>query len=148
MKMKQIEQGNSLSPPPPPPPLPRFWDKKAVPESVTKQEIARFWCQKRINEEEHLLAAIKAAACIRALNLSEEDYRRFKESLNNDGKDDKDSSSAANDSNKKASDNEIRVGIKDWWTKSKHAYFNQPAIESSVDPPKRMTSTFVPNCFA
>ncbi|TQD85765.1 hypothetical protein C1H46_028681 [Malus baccata] len=60
----------------------------------------------------------------------------------------KDSSSATNDSNKSASDNGIRVGIKDWWTKSKYAYLNQPAIESSADPPKRRTSTFVPNCFA
>lgn len=58
--------------PPPPPPLPtgRFWVRKTVPESITKQEIARFWRQKRIDEEDHLLAAIKAAARIRARNLS------------------------------------------------------------------------------
>ncbi|XP_050127665.1 uncharacterized protein LOC126604455 [Malus sylvestris] len=143
MKMKQIEQGSSLLPPPPPPPLPRFWANKAVTESVTKREIARFWYRKRIEEEEHLLAAIKAAARIRACKLSEEDYRRFEESLNDDDKDENDRSSATNDSN-----NEIRVGIKDWWTKSKYAYLNQPAVASSVDPPKRRTSTFVPNCFA
>lgn len=70
MKMKQIEQGSSLLPPPPPPPLPRFWANKAVTESVTKREIARFWYRKRIEEEEHLLAAIKAAARIRARKLS------------------------------------------------------------------------------
>lgn len=69
MKMKQIVEAPA-SPPPPPPPLPRFWAKKAAPESVTKREIARFWFQKRIEEEEHLLAAIKAAARIRALKLS------------------------------------------------------------------------------
>lgn len=67
--MKQIVEAPA-SPPPPPPPLPRFWAKKAAPESVTKREIARFWFQKRIEEEEHLLAAIKAAARIRALKLS------------------------------------------------------------------------------
>ncbi|KAI5319795.1 hypothetical protein L3X38_039503 [Prunus dulcis] len=149
MKMKQIEEAPA-SPPPPPPPLPRFWAKKAAPESVTKREIARFWFQKRIEEEEHLLAAIKAAARIRALKLSEEDYRRFEESLDND--DDKangkDSSAAAtNDSNKDGNNDEVRVGIKDWWTKSKYAYLNQPAIES-MEPPKRRTSTYVPNCFA
>ncbi|BBH08066.1 hypothetical protein Prudu_020157 [Prunus dulcis] len=118
--------------------------KKAAPESVTKREIARFWFQKRIEEEEHLLAAIKAAARIRALKLSEEDYRRFEESLDND--DDKangkDSSAAAtNDSNKDGNNDEVRVGIKDWWTKSKYAYLNQPAIES-MEPPKRRTSAY------
>lgn len=61
-----------LRPPPPPPPLPlpRFWVKKTVTESVTNREIAKFWRQKRIEEEDHLLAAIKAAARIRARNLS------------------------------------------------------------------------------
>lgn len=63
-------------PPPPPPPLPleKFWVRKATPESITKQEIARFWRQKRIDEEDHLLAAIKAAARIRAHNLSVRAY--------------------------------------------------------------------------
>lgn len=46
----------------------------------------------------------------------------------------------ANDSK----NDEIRVGIKDWWTKSKYAYLNQPAIKS-MDPSKR-TSTYIPNC--
>lgn len=80
--MKQVKDDHGLGgakigqaappppPPPPPPPLPWFWARKAVPESVTKQEIAKFWRQKRIEEEDHLLAAIKAAACIRACNLS------------------------------------------------------------------------------
>ena len=57
-------------PPPPPPPLPRLWVRKTVTVSVTNQEIAKFWRQKRIEEEEHLLAAIKAAARIRARNPS------------------------------------------------------------------------------
>lgn len=52
--------------PPPPPPLP----KSRLEESVTKREIAKFWRQKRIVEEDHLLAAIKAAARLRARNLT------------------------------------------------------------------------------
>lgn len=52
--------------PPPPPPLP----KRRLEESVTKREIAKFWRQKRIVEEDHLLAAIKAAARLRARNLT------------------------------------------------------------------------------
>ena len=59
-----------MVPPPLPQPLPRFWVRKTVPESVTKQEIAKFWRKKRIEEEDHLLAAIKTAARIRARNLS------------------------------------------------------------------------------
>lgn len=62
--------------PPPPPPLPtgRIWVRKTVTESITKQEIARFWMQKRVVEEDHLLAAIKAAARIRARNISVRPY--------------------------------------------------------------------------
>lgn len=41
---------------------------------------------------------------------------------------------------------EVRVGIKDWWTKSKYAYLNQPALES-MDHPRR-TSSYTPNCFS
>lgn len=82
--MKQInEEKESVDsktkqavPPPPPPPLPleKFWVRKATSESITKQEIARFWRQKWIDEEDHLLAAIKAAARIRAHNLSVRAY--------------------------------------------------------------------------
>lgn len=134
--------------PPPPPPLPWFWARKAVPESLTKQEIAKFWRQKRIKEEEHLFAAIKAAARIRARNLSEEDYKYFEESLKDEGEEDfEKSTAAANYGYKDQNCNEIRVGIKDWWTKSKYAYLNQPAIESKR-PPKRRTSTYVPNCIS
>ncbi|KAL6224442.1 hypothetical protein ACLB2K_003297 [Fragaria x ananassa] len=153
MKLKEQESGKccvkrkqmSSSPsPPPPPPFPRFLAKKSVVESVTKREIDRFWTLKRINEEEHFLAAIKAAARIRARKLSEEDYRSFEESLNDEDKDGKDSDAAVktNENN-----DDIRVGIKDWWTKSKYAYLNQPDMDSK-EPPKRHSSTFVPNCFA
>jgi len=56
--------------PPPPPPLPNFFSKPKAEESVTNREIAKFWRQKRIQEEDHLLAAIKAAARLRARNLT------------------------------------------------------------------------------
>ena len=83
VKMKQLEETKiggaktkQVVPPPPPPlpQLPRFWVKKSFTESVTNQEIAKFWRQKRIEEEDHLLAAIKAAARIRAQNLSVRSY--------------------------------------------------------------------------
>jgi hypothetical protein len=41
---------------------------------VTKQEIAKFWRKKLTEEEDHFLAAIKAAARIRARNLSVRSY--------------------------------------------------------------------------
>ncbi|KAH7566216.1 hypothetical protein JRO89_XS08G0118000 [Xanthoceras sorbifolium] len=151
-------------PPPPLPPLPRFWANKTTATqstSVTNQEIARFWRQKRIDEEDHLLAAIKAAARIRARNLSE-DYKYFEESLKDDD-DDKNiddiavekstvSAAAANSNTKQEhnhQNNELRLGIKDWWTKSKYAYLNQPAINSVESPKKRSsTSNYTPNCIS
>ncbi|KAG2694110.1 hypothetical protein I3843_08G121200 [Carya illinoinensis] len=157
--MKQIKEGSPIGaaktkqavvPPPPPLPLPRFWVKRTVVVSVTNLEIARFWRQKRIEEEDHLLAAIKAAARLRARNLSEEDYKCFEESLKDadeDAKDNISTTAATSDSNKDEKSNEIRVGIKDWWTKSKYAYLNQPAMES-LEPPKRRTSTYTPNCLS
>ncbi|MED6114384.1 hypothetical protein PIB30_079723 [Stylosanthes scabra] len=132
--------------PPPPPPLPKFrgFTRPRAEKSVTNREIARFWRQKRIEEEDHLLAAIKAAARLRARNLSEEDYLSFELSLRDDSDED--------DTKKeifKGKDKEVRVGIKDWWTKSKYAYLNQPAIDS-MDPAakKRISSTYVPNCMS
>jgi len=124
-------------PPPPPPPLPRL---PRAEESVTKREIAKFWRQKRIEEEEHLLAAIKSAARLRARNLTEKDYLSFELSLKTD-------SDEEDDSIKKfvADHKEVRVGIKDWWTKSKYAYLNQPAIDSMDTPNKRTAATYVPN---
>nr|GMC65866.1 uncharacterized protein LOC109167618 [Ipomoea batatas] len=118
--------------PPIPPPLPRFLitTKAAVkpktPSSVTNQEIAKFWRQKRMAEESHFLAAIKAAARIRAQNLSEDEYKAFEESLQEGGSDENAKIIIKPDKTEK----EIRVGIKDWWTKSRYAYLNQPAIKS------------------
>ncbi|KAM7260919.1 hypothetical protein ACFE04_026394 [Oxalis oulophora] len=143
-KMVKGESFRQAIPPPPPPPLPRFWARKPVTESVTNREIAKFWRQKHIEEEDHLLAAIKAAARIRARNLTEEDYRCFEESLNDEDK--QKIPTAPNSSKGEEMNNEVRVGIKDWWTKSKYAYLNQPAIES-MENAKRIRSTYVPNCF-
>ncbi|XP_059624646.1 uncharacterized protein LOC132267507 [Cornus florida] len=134
-KLKQ-----STLPPPPPSPPPRFWlstkpaVKTTVKVSVTNQEIAKFWRQKRMDEEDHLLAAIKAAARIKARKLTEDEYNRFEESLEDDD----------DDYNSSKNDEKLRVGIKDWWTKSRYAYLNQPAIES-MDTPKRRASTYIPN---
>ncbi|XVF18090.1 hypothetical protein REPUB_Repub10bG0181600 [Reevesia pubescens] len=134
-------------PPPPPPPLPRFWARKTTSDSVTNREIAKFWRQKRIEEEDHLLAAIKAAARIRARNLSEEDYKCFEESLCDEDDQAKENITAPiNNSKGDEKNNEIRVGIKDWWTKSKYAYLNQPAVESMGNP-KRRASTYIPFFF-
>jgi len=58
---------------PPPPPLPKF-SKPKPEESVTNREIAKFWRRKRIEEEDHLLAAIKAAARLRARTLTVINY--------------------------------------------------------------------------
>ncbi|KAK4262027.1 hypothetical protein QN277_027640 [Acacia crassicarpa] len=137
-----------LRPPPPPPPFPKFRvsSRARSEESVTKREIARFWRQKRIEEEDHLLAAIKAAAKLRSRNLTEQDYLSFQEFLDNERGED-------NDLEKKklmvtdAQDQEVRVGIKDWWTKSKYAYLNQPAI-ASMEPPKKRASSYIPNCLS
>ncbi|XP_059642882.1 uncharacterized protein LOC132284771 [Cornus florida] len=134
VKLKQTTQ------PPPPPPLP----KTLVPVSFTNQEIAKFWRQKRVDEEDHLLAAIKAAARIRASKLTEDDYKRFEAWLKEDDES-KDNNANANKSIRPDENNEeLHVGIKDWWTKSKYAYLNQPAIQS-MDKPKRRTSTYIPN---
>ncbi|KAH1113306.1 hypothetical protein J1N35_006684 [Gossypium stocksii] len=131
--------------PPPPPPLPRFWARKTSADSVTNREIAKFWRQKHAEEEDHLLAAIKAAARKRACNLPEEDYKCFMESLSDEDYETKQNITApTNHSNGNGKNNEIRVGIKDWWTKSKYAYLNQPAIEST-DKPRRRASTYIPN---
>ncbi|XP_022741820.1 uncharacterized protein LOC111293297 [Durio zibethinus] len=118
----------------PPPPLPRFWARKTTADSITNREIAKFWRQKRIEEEDHLLAAIKAAARIRARNLRKT-VKCFEESLSNEDNNAKEKITAPTNNGKgDKKNNEIRVGIKDWWTKSKYAYLNQPAVESMGDP--------------
>lgn len=52
------------APPPPPPPTRPRWS------SYTRREIERFWRKRRLEEEEHFLAAIKASARLRATHLS------------------------------------------------------------------------------
>lgn len=146
--MKHAKEA-AAPPPPPPPPLPDFRAGRAAAEtSVTNREIARFWRQKRIEEEDHLWAAIKAAARVRARKLSEDDYKLFVESLKDVNDDAKENGMAASDEmqNHSEEEKEVRVGIKDWWTKSKYAYLNQPALES-MDHPRR-TSSYTPNCFS
>ncbi|KAL0323018.1 UNVERIFIED_CONTAM: hypothetical protein Sangu_1921100 [Sesamum angustifolium] len=76
-----------------------------VVKSVTNQEIARYWKIRRMVEEDHLYAAVKAAARLRARNLSDEDYRQFEEYLKEDDQ--------SNDT-EKYENKEISVGIKDW----------------------------------
>ncbi|XP_010548242.1 PREDICTED: uncharacterized protein LOC104819731 [Tarenaya hassleriana] len=105
-------------------------------ESITNKQIKKFWRQKQITEEDHLFAAIKAAARVRARKLSEEEYKCFEESL---------------DLNElEIRDDELHVGIKDWWTKSKYAYLNQPALGLGPADSKRRRRRFsyVPNCFS
>ncbi|KAK8716843.1 hypothetical protein V6N13_044140 [Hibiscus sabdariffa] len=130
-------------PPPPPPPLP---PRKTSADSVTNREIAEFWRQKHAEQEDHLLAAIKAAARKRARNLSEEDYKSFEESLSDEEYNTKQNVTAPTNNSKgiNGQNNEVRVGIKDWWTKSKYAYLNQPAVEST-DNRRRRASTYIPN---
>ncbi|XP_051149924.1 uncharacterized protein LOC127264434 [Andrographis paniculata] len=110
--------------------------------SVTNLEISRYWKQKRLTEEDHLYAAIKAAARVRARNLSDDDHLRFECYLKeSDGhRDDKHISTMLGiDDNK-----ELMVGIKDWWTKSKYAYLNEPAM-MFLDKPGQRNCTYLPN---
>ncbi|XP_038977894.1 uncharacterized protein LOC120103845 isoform X1 [Phoenix dactylifera] len=145
----------ACSPRSPPPPPPRPWatprprKAAAMVKSVTRDEIDMFWRRKRMEEEDHLLAAQKAAARIRAKALKDEEYKRFEESLREamdfeqNGEGGKEASGGDN--------KELRIGIKDWWTKSKYAYLNQPAIKSMGENAalKHATSTYIPqkNCF-
>lgn len=52
----------------------RVKGKKMITKSITKLEIERYWKNKHIEEEDHLFAAIKAAARIRARNLTVSTY--------------------------------------------------------------------------
>jgi hypothetical protein len=141
MNMKIMDESEnvcfkkSLMPPPPPPPLPSspgYGSRKIDGDSITNKQIKKFWRQKQIIEEEHLFAAIKAAARVRARNLSDEDYKRFEESL--------DMEDLETDVQKE--------GIKDWWMKSKYAYLNQPALGSSDSMKRKRSTSYVPNCFS
>ncbi|KAL2505857.1 hypothetical protein Adt_21478 [Abeliophyllum distichum] len=117
-------------------PMQRFlgMDKHML-KSVTKQEIASYWKQRRAVEEEHLSAAIKAAARIRAQNLSEHDYRQFEYSLKENDEIEKEKNSRGKDDNE-----DIWVRTKDWWKKSEYSYLNQPT-SNLVDSPRRRYST-------
>lgn len=95
--------------------------------SMTKEEIANYWREKRIIEEEHLLSAFKSAARIKARIFTAEDYKRFEDSLAEDEKTQMKSTGET--------DEEKRIGIKDWWTKSNYAYLNQPPL-TTVEPAK------------
>ncbi|KZV54546.1 pumilio8, chloroplastic [Dorcoceras hygrometricum] len=97
--------------------------------SVTNRQIAYFWNQRRLVEEDHLYAALKAAARIRSRHLTYEAYQQFEESLEEKREDKRDT--------------KIRgVGIKDWWTRSKYAYLNEPVTEN----PRfiRSSTTYLP----
>lgn len=52
----------------------RVKSKKMITKSITKLEIERYWKNKHIEEEDHLFAAIKAAARIKAQNLTVRTY--------------------------------------------------------------------------
>ncbi|PKI59935.1 uncharacterized protein LOC116198955 [Punica granatum] len=159
MKRAKVEAENlgsaakGVASPPPPPPLPpllpRSWARRtASAECITNREIAEFWRRKRTEEEDHLLAAIKAAARVRARKFSADNYKHFIESLE-DADDDpkgKNSDTAAS-RNTENYENEVRVGIKDWWTKSNYAYLNQPAL-GLVEKPRSRASSYTPNCFS
>jgi len=95
--------------------------------SMTMEEIANYWRAKRIIEEEHLLSAFKSAARIKAQTFTTEDYKRFEDSLAEDEKPQMKNTSDA--------DQETRIGIKDWWTKSSYAYLNQPPL-TTIEPRK------------
>ncbi|KAL9238425.1 hypothetical protein vseg_012848 [Gypsophila vaccaria] len=97
---------NLSSLPPPPPPL-QQQPPRGTWSSHTRREIERFWRTKRLVEEDHLLHALKAAARPKAIHLSKEECRLFLKTLEDE-----------------VSNQEIRVNIKDWWTKSKYAYLN------------------------
>nr|ABK24034.1 unknown [Picea sitchensis] len=95
--------------------------------SMTREEIANYWRAKRIIEEEHLLSAFKSAARIKARTFTAEDYKRFEDSLAEDEK--------PQMKNTSYKDEETRIGIKDWWTKSNYAYLNQPPL-TTIEPAK------------
>ncbi|XP_075496652.1 uncharacterized protein LOC142533687 [Primulina tabacum] len=97
--------------------------------SVTNREIANFWNQRRLVEEDHLYAALKAAARIRTRNLTYDEYLQFEESL--EEKREVEFEMGTKISGEKYEHKGIpRVGIKDWWTKSKYAYLNEPVTEN------------------
>ncbi|KAJ8512011.1 hypothetical protein OPV22_002445 [Ensete ventricosum] len=133
-KKPAISRKKASAPPPPPPPL---WTPSAARRPIkvrssTRDEIDRYWRMRRMIEEDHLLFAQKAAARIRTMALKEEDHRRFEELLKKMSEEEQPSGGG---------NKELRIGIKDWWTRSKYAYLNQPTIVSTGEnaAPKRPT---------
>ncbi|KAL0325456.1 UNVERIFIED_CONTAM: hypothetical protein Sradi_5114900 [Sesamum radiatum] len=120
--MDKVKKVSSPSPAPPVPPVPRFLRlgkqmvKSLVAPSVTEQQIADYWRQRRMLEEDHLSASIKAAARIRARKLSENDYLQFEASLEDDENMENENENKNNvkASSRKDENEEIRVGVKDW----------------------------------
>ncbi|XP_074561312.1 uncharacterized protein LOC141817572 [Curcuma longa] len=129
-------------------PLPRTANT-TVTRSITAEEINLYWRMKRMIEEDHLLAANKAVARIRAKALKEEDYRKFEKSLEEtlyDAK--KEGKTEANH----GGEMDTWIRFRDWWTKSKFSYLNQPTIKSMGEnaAARRPTSTYIPQytCFS
>ncbi|URE30696.1 hypothetical protein MUK42_25574 [Musa troglodytarum] len=91
---------------------------------------------RRMIEEDHLLFAQKAAARIRAKALKEEDHRRFEELLKKMMEEEEQTGGGGGNK-------EPGIGIKDWWTRSKYAYLNQPTVVSAGEnaAPKRPAFT-------
>ncbi|KAG6497869.1 hypothetical protein ZIOFF_045775 [Zingiber officinale] len=147
-------------------PLPLPQTKRPAVRSITVEEINQYWRMKRMIQEDHLLAAEKAVAKIRAKSLKassplltfshhmmkinkEEDYRKFEESL------EETLDEAKGEGKTQANHNgemETWIRFRDWWTKSKYSYLNQPATESMGQnaTTKHPTSTYIPQytCFA
>ncbi|GAA0149609.1 DNA metabolism protein [Lithospermum erythrorhizon] len=130
---------NCMGLPPSPPPLPSL-RKPVITDSVTRREIAKYWKLKRMVEEDHFSFAIKAAARLKARTLSENDYKLFEESLSDEDDDQTQKEWENIDPNTK---DLIRLGIKNWWTKSKYAYLNQPDIKFTDGPKRRRSSSYI-----
>ncbi|XP_039138534.1 uncharacterized protein LOC120275878 [Dioscorea cayenensis subsp. rotundata] len=114
-------------------------------KSITLHQIHEFWQRKRLEEEEHLVAAQKSAARIRARSLTEREYKMFEERLMRStfgDEDEKEEDADADADHYK----DLPPVIKDWWTKSKYAYLNQPAIKYMEKNalPRRTTSGYTP----
>ncbi|MQM10297.1 hypothetical protein Taro_043189 [Colocasia esculenta] len=87
----------------------------------------------------------------------EEDYRKFEASLEGILKGSIDAGEKTNaglilnneESGAAGNNEELRAVIRDWWTKSKYAYLNQPALQAmEPEAATKRTSTFIPNaCF-
>ncbi|CAL9124602.1 unnamed protein product [Musa textilis] len=152
-KKPAISRTTASAPPPP------MWALSAARRPIkvrssTRDEIDRYWRMRRMIEEDHLLFAQKAAARIRAKALkarpfpllddrdqnlfslghdqSEEDHRRFEELLKKMMEEEEQTGGGGGNK-------EPGIGIKDWWTRSKYAYLNQPTVVSAGEngAPKR-----------